>query len=94
MANPSNAVMDLPRRDAGDKLQGRTRYTVDRARPGMLHAVQLRSQVASARIVRIDVSRARKMPGVRAIATAEDAPGRHGLGIADHPLFATGLDPL
>ena len=89
MANPADAVMDLPRRDAGDKLQGRTRYTVDRARPGMLHAVQLRSTVASARIVSIDLSRARKMPGVRAIATAEDAPERHGLGIADHPLFAT-----
>ena len=29
------------------------------------------------------------MPGVRAIAMAEDAPERHGLGIADHPLFAT-----
>ena len=89
MANPENAVMDLPRRDASDKLQGRTRYTVDRGRPGMLHAVQLRSTVASARIVRIDVSIAQKMPGVRAIAMAEDAPERHGLGIADHPVFAT-----
>ena len=28
------------------------------------------------------------MPGVRAIISAEDAPGRHGIGIADHPLFA------
>jgi CO/xanthine dehydrogenase Mo-binding subunit len=30
------------------------------------------------------------MPGVRAIVSAVDAPGRHGIGIADHPLFATG----
>jgi len=90
-ANASDAVMNLPRRDARDKLQGRTRYTVDRALPGMLHAVQLRSTVPSARIIRIDTEAASKMPGVRAIALAEDAPERHGIGIADHPLFATGF---
>ena len=28
------------------------------------------------------------MPGVRAIVTGADAPFRHGIGIADHPLFA------
>ena len=46
------AVMNFPRRDARDKLAGRTRYTVDRAAPGMLHAAVLRSEVAAARIVR------------------------------------------
>jgi CO/xanthine dehydrogenase Mo-binding subunit len=56
----------------------------------MLHAALLRAQTPSARILRIDFSEARKMPGVRAIATADDAPGRHGIGIADQPLFATG----
>lgn len=30
------------------------------------------------------------MPGVRAIVTAADTAGRHGIGIADHPVFATG----
>ncbi|HTI01561.1 MAG TPA: xanthine dehydrogenase family protein molybdopterin-binding subunit [Acidisoma sp.] len=88
MTTPSDAVMNLPRRDARDKLQGRTRYTVDRAVSGMLHAVQLRAAVPSARIVSLDTAAARRMPGVRAIATSEDAPGRHGIGIADHPLFA------
>jgi CO/xanthine dehydrogenase Mo-binding subunit len=80
--------MDYPRRDAGDKLKGRTAYTVDRGRHGMLHAAVLRATVASARIVRLDVSAARAMPGVRAIATGADAPHLHGIGIADHPLFA------
>ncbi|MBS3650453.1 xanthine dehydrogenase family protein [Pseudaminobacter sp. 19-2017] len=88
IADPANVTMDLPRRDARDKLLGRTRYTVDQSLPRMLHAAVLRSEVASARIVRIDTSRATKMPGVRAIALAEDAPGMHGIGIADHPLFA------
>lgn len=89
MSEPSTATMNFPRRDARDKLRGRTRYTIDRGRPGMLHAALLRAEVPSARMLRIDTSAARQMPGVRAIVTADDAPGRHGIGIADHPLFAT-----
>jgi CO/xanthine dehydrogenase Mo-binding subunit len=85
----TSATMNFPRRDARDKLRGRTRYTVDQVRPRMLHAALARAQVPSARIVRIDVSAALAMPGVRAVATAADAPFRHGIGVADHPLFAT-----
>ncbi|CDX32181.1 Aldehyde oxidase and xanthine dehydrogenase molybdopterin binding protein [Mesorhizobium plurifarium] len=91
LPDPSTVTMGLPRRDARDKLLGRTRYTVDRALPRMLHAAILRAEVASARILRIDTTQARRMPGVRAIASAEDAPGMHGIGIADHPLFASGV---
>ncbi|MBS7544244.1 xanthine dehydrogenase family protein molybdopterin-binding subunit [Ancylobacter oerskovii] len=83
-----DAVMDFRRRDAGDKLMGRTRYTIDRASPGMLHAAVLRAPLASGRIVRLDVTKAAALPGVRAVATAADAPGRVGIGIADHSLFA------
>lgn len=86
--DPRSAVMDLPRRDALDKLTGRTRYTIDSIGPDMLHAVIVRSNVASARIVAIDVSKALAMKGVRAVVTHADAPGLHGIGIADHPLFA------
>jgi CO/xanthine dehydrogenase Mo-binding subunit len=89
MRESTNATMNFPRRDARDKLRGRTRYTVDRVRPAMLHAALTRADVPAARILRIDISAARKMPGVRAIVTAADAPVRHGIGIADHPLFAT-----
>jgi CO/xanthine dehydrogenase Mo-binding subunit len=89
MSEPINATMNFPRRDARDKLRGRTRYTVDQVRPGMLHAALARAQVPSARILRIDVAAARKMPGVRAVVAAADAPCRHGIGVADHPLFAT-----
>ncbi|WP_022728856.1 xanthine dehydrogenase family protein molybdopterin-binding subunit [Fodinicurvata sediminis] len=78
----------LPRRDARDKLRGATRYTVDSARPGMLHAALCRAEVAAARIRSIDVEPARRMPGVHAVVTAADAPGRYGIGVADHPLFA------
>jgi CO/xanthine dehydrogenase Mo-binding subunit len=83
--------MNLPRRDAPDKLRGRTRYTIDRIGPDMLHAALLRSDVASARIIGIDLSDALKMPGVKAIATYRDAPFNHGNGIADQPAFAHDL---
>jgi CO/xanthine dehydrogenase Mo-binding subunit len=82
---------DFRRRDARDKLRGRTRYTIDRYLPGMLHAAVLRASVPSGRIVRLDISKAARMPGVRAIVTAADAPGKIGIGIADHPLFASDL---
>ncbi|MAU98740.1 MAG: aldehyde oxidase [Fulvimarina sp.] len=82
------AVQNFRRRDARDKLMGRTRYTIDRGTAGMLHAALLRSEVPSGRILRLDTTAAACMPGVRAIVTAADAPGRAGLGIADHPLFA------
>ena len=88
MNDRAAVTMDLPRRDARDKLRGRTLYTVDRARPGMLHAAVLRAEVASARLLGVDFAIALKMPGVRAIITAADAPGLHGIGIADQPLFA------
>ncbi|MBR1143133.1 xanthine dehydrogenase family protein molybdopterin-binding subunit [Bradyrhizobium sp. AUGA SZCCT0431] len=83
-----SATMDFRRRDAGDKLRGHTRYTVDRYLPGMLHAAVLRASVPSGRIVRLDTAKAARMPGVRAVVTAADAPGKIGIGIADHPLFA------
>jgi len=46
-----SATMDFRRRDARDKLRGRTRYTMDRFLPGMLHAaVQLVAGIAAAEI--------------------------------------------
>ncbi len=44
IATPVDAVMEFRRRDAGDKLTGRTRYTIDRGAPGMLHAAVLRAR--------------------------------------------------
>ncbi|UPK37734.1 xanthine dehydrogenase family protein molybdopterin-binding subunit [Bradyrhizobium sp. 186] len=84
----ASATMNFGRRDAADKLRGRTRYTIDRYLPGMLHAAVLRADVPSGRIARLDIAKAARMPGVRAIVTAADAPGMVGIGIADHPLFA------
>lgn len=88
MTDPANAIRNLPRRDARDKLQGRTRYTIDLQPPRLLHGFVLRAEVPSARLVAIDTRAARAMPGVRAIVTGADAPHRHGIGVADEVLFA------
>ncbi|MBP0440109.1 xanthine dehydrogenase family protein molybdopterin-binding subunit [Tianweitania sediminis] len=84
----ASTVMNLPRRDAQDKLRGRTKYTVDRARPDTLHAAVLRSTLAAGRIRKLDVSAVWDCEGVRGVVTGQDAPGLYGIGIADHPLLA------
>jgi aerobic carbon-monoxide dehydrogenase large subunit len=53
-------------------VRGRGQYVDDLARKDMLHAAILRSAVAHGRIRSIDVSQARKMPGVHAVITAAD----------------------
>lgn len=77
-----------PRRDAEDKLRGRTMFTVDTDTGLMLHAALRRSEVPSGRIVSMNLEPARQMPGVRAVVSAPDAPGMYGVMVADHPLFA------
>jgi carbon-monoxide dehydrogenase large subunit len=53
-------------------ITGQGRYTDDLTRPGMAHGYFLRSSVAHGRIARLDVSRARKMPGVLGVYTGHD----------------------
>jgi carbon-monoxide dehydrogenase large subunit len=55
-------------------LAGKATYLADITRPGMLHAAFLRSPHAHARIVRIDTSAARALPGVHAVLTGQDLP--------------------
>lgn len=62
----------VPRPNAKRLLAGRGRYVTDIVLPRMLHAAFVRSPYAHARIVSIDADAARKMPGVRLIATGED----------------------
>lgn len=66
--------LSIPRFDAPEKVTGRTAYVADLQLPGMLHASLLRSPYAHARITRVDASRARALPGVRAVLTAADVP--------------------
>ncbi|MDP1535921.1 MAG: molybdopterin-dependent oxidoreductase [Burkholderiales bacterium] len=63
---------DVPRTDAIPKVTGAAQYVADIHMPGMLHAAVLRSPHPHARILSIDTSAARSMPGVKAVITGED----------------------
>jgi CO/xanthine dehydrogenase Mo-binding subunit len=65
----------VERTDARVKVTGSARYAGDLIAPGMLHGKLLRSPLAHARILNIDTSRARALPGVRAVITGKDFPG-------------------
>jgi len=66
--------MSQPRADAWEKVRGRPIYAGDLGVAGMLHGRIVRSPYASARILRIDASDARALPGVIAVLTHEDVP--------------------
>jgi CO/xanthine dehydrogenase Mo-binding subunit len=66
--------LSIPRADGAEKVTGRVQYVADIKPKGLLHAKLLRSPHAHARILGIDVSRARALPGVRAVLTAADIP--------------------
>jgi CO/xanthine dehydrogenase Mo-binding subunit len=64
----------VPQVNARAKVLGRAQYSGDIQLPGMLHGKVLRSPWPHARIVRIDASAARALPGVKAVITGEDGP--------------------
>jgi CO/xanthine dehydrogenase Mo-binding subunit len=66
--------LSIPRFDSPEKVTGRTQYVGDVQLPGLLHARVLRSPHAHALIKHIDTTRARALPGVRAVLTAADIP--------------------
>jgi CO/xanthine dehydrogenase Mo-binding subunit len=65
---------ETPRKDARDIVTGKAQFFDDIKLPGMLYGKVLRSPHAHANITRIDVSRAREYPGVRAVLTHNDIP--------------------
>jgi putative selenate reductase molybdopterin-binding subunit len=60
--------------DAAKLAQGKPAFTADLQLPGTLIAKVLRSPYAHARIVSIDTSKAKALPGVAAVMTWEDLP--------------------
>ncbi len=65
---------DLPRPEGPDKVAGKAVYIHDMVRPGMLHGKIKFSEHAHATIKRIDIDKAKSLPGVHAVITAEDTP--------------------
>src|SRR5919202_3374817 len=71
------------------KVTGHARYTGDFAPPGTLWAKYLGRTVPHVRIVLIDTSRARAVPGVHAVITGQDiGPRRWGKRLLDWPVLA------
>ena len=79
----------FPRPDAVAKVTGTARFTDDYTFPGMLFGATLRAGYPHARILSIDTGKAKALPGVHAVLTHEDVPGRnrHGLVYLDWPVL-------
>jgi carbon-monoxide dehydrogenase large subunit len=75
-------------------LLGRSRYTGDFARPGMLHAAFTRSPFAAARVGRIDPSAALALPGVAAVLTGADLGHPYLLAVLERDEFVPTKMPL
>jgi 4-hydroxybenzoyl-CoA reductase alpha subunit len=69
----------LPRVDATARVDGSAVYADDILLPRTLFCKILRAQAPHARIRSIDASRARRIPGVKAVITGEDLPIRFGI---------------
>jgi len=87
---PGQATERAARPDAIPKVTGQFQYSSDLNSAGMLWGHTVRSPHAHARIGAIDISEALAMPGVHAVLTHADVPGRktYGLEFADQPVLA------
>ena len=80
-----------PRVEGELKVSGHAKYAVDITLPGMLWGKLLRSPIASAKIKRIDISKAAELPGVRGVVTGQDCTGlKIGRRLYDMPILADG----
>ncbi len=80
----------VPRPEEVAKVTGRAKYADDYTFPGMLYGRTRRSDHPHARILSIDTSQAKALPGVQAVLTHQDIPGEniHGLVYDDWPCLA------
>src|SRR5947207_14309955 len=84
----------LPHDSAHLHVSGTALYTDDIPEVrGTLHAAIGMSERAHARLSSVDLAKVRAAPGVAAVITAKDIPGKNDYGpvIADDPIFATAL---
>jgi xanthine dehydrogenase molybdenum-binding subunit len=77
------------RPDAVEKVTGDAIYTDDLVFDGMLYAKARRAMIPHGFLTKLDISKARALPGVVSILTAEDIPAArtHGLVIYDWPVL-------
>jgi carbon-monoxide dehydrogenase large subunit len=81
------------RKEDARLLTGQTRWTDNLTLPGLLHFAVVRSPMAHARITRVDVSEARKRPGVLAAYSGADLAGELGSLPCAWPVTETMVHP-
>jgi len=81
----------MTRSDAPRKIRGQVEYGADLSRPGMLWGALVPAPIAHGRIVRLDLKRARGLPGVVAVVGPKEAQALlpKGGGDPERPLFPT-----
>src|ERR687896_1776560 len=87
---PGRVGEHTERADGVPKVRGEFEYSSDLWMDGMLWGGTLRSPHPHANIWSLDTSAAEAMPGVYAVLTHEDVPGRkvYGMEIPDQPVLA------
>ncbi len=84
----SRPTPDL-RVDGVDKITGRAVYAADVELPGLCHGAVARSLWPHARILEVDLSATRDMPGVLTAVSGADLPARlYGRRVRDVPVLA------
>jgi CO/xanthine dehydrogenase Mo-binding subunit len=90
-AAPETRVVgrEVQRVDGLGKVTGAAKYTGDSKFPRMLYAEVVRSPHPHARILNVNLDRAARAPGVRAVACGRDFPFHVGIYLKDQTVFAT-----
>jgi OHCU decarboxylase len=89
---PNEVGITTFRADGVPKVKGEFEYASDMRMEGMLHGATLRSPHPRADIWGIDIGPALAIPGVHAVLTHADVPGRktYGMEVPDQPVLAIG----
>jgi xanthine dehydrogenase molybdenum-binding subunit len=74
----------VQRKDGNDIITGKAKYLNDFSLPGMLYGKMLKSPHSHAEIMHIDVSKAKALPGVKAVLTYKDVPKDWKAGLPPH----------
>ncbi len=87
---PNEVGVTTTRADGIPKVKGEFEYASDMRMDGMLHGATLRSPHPRADIWSIDIGPALAIPGVHAVLTHDDVPGRkvYGMEVPDQPVLA------
>src|SRR5215217_6704045 len=90
VTTPGKVGHHTERADGVPKVKGEFEYSSDLWMDGMLWGATLRSPYPRANIWSMDITEAEAMPGVYAVLTHEDVPGRkvYGMEISDQPVLA------